>query len=53
MLAVVLLATSLFFAGLSVKLHSPRAQAVLLGLGSTIFLGAAIWMATLPVELTT
>jgi hypothetical protein len=53
MLAVVLLATALFFAGLSVKLHSPRAQATLLGLGWIIFLGAVIWMATLPVQLTT
>jgi hypothetical protein len=53
MLAVVLLATSLFFAGLSVKLHSAGAQATLLGLGWVIFIGAVIWMATLPVQLTT
>ena len=52
MLAVVLLATSLFFAGLSIKLGSPKIQAALLGLGWIVFLAAVIWMATLPVEVT-
>jgi hypothetical protein len=53
MLAVVLLATSLFFAGLSTKLEGETAQRVILGLGWVAFLGAVIWLATLPVELTT
>jgi hypothetical protein len=52
MLAVVLFATSLFFAGLSTKLGSLRARAVILGLGCVVFLGTAIWLATLPVHLT-
>ena len=53
MLAVVLLATSLFFAGLSTKLEGEAAQRVILGLGWVVFLAAVVWMATLPVELTT
>jgi hypothetical protein len=53
MLAVVLFASSLFFAGLSTKLHTPTAKLVLLGLGSALFLGTAIWLATLPTQLTT
>jgi hypothetical protein len=51
MLAVVLFATTLFFAGISAKLHSGRA--LLLGAGWVVFLGALIWIATLPVRLTT
>jgi hypothetical protein len=53
MLAVVLLATSLFFAGLSAKLHTETAQHVILGLGCLVFLAAVIWMATFPAQLTT
>jgi hypothetical protein len=53
MLAVVLLATSLFFAGLSTKLEGVAAQRVILGLGWVVFLVALVWLATLPVELTT
>jgi len=52
MLAVVLFASSLFFAGLSTKLHTTTAKLVLLGLGSLLFLGTAIWLATLPTEVT-
>jgi hypothetical protein len=50
MLAVVLFASSLFFAGLSTKLHTTKL--VLLGLGAALFLGTAIWLATLPAQLT-
>lgn len=50
LLAVVLFASALFFAGISTKLHSPRQQEVLLGLGCLIFLGALIWVATIPVN---
>jgi hypothetical protein len=52
MLAVVLFASSLFFAGLSTKLHTTTAKLVLLGLGAALFLGTAIWLATLPAQLT-
>jgi len=47
-LAVVLFASSLFFAGISTKLHSLRHREVLLGIGWLTFLGTAIWLATLP-----
>jgi hypothetical protein len=49
-LAVVLFASSLFFAGISTKLHSLRQREVLLALGWTIFLGTAIWVATSPIN---
>jgi len=50
-LAVVLFAVSLFFAGVSTKLRALRQREVLLALGWLIFLGAAIWLATFPVSL--
>ena len=50
-LAVVLFATSLFFAGISTRLRSSKPQLVILGLGYTLFLGALIWLATFPVSL--
>jgi hypothetical protein len=50
LLAVVLFASALFFAGISTKLHSLRQQEVLLGLGWLIFLAALIWVATIPVN---
>jgi hypothetical protein len=53
MLAVVLFATSLFFAGISAKLHDTRSRATILGLGCAVFAAAVIWLATLPVQLTT
>jgi hypothetical protein len=53
MLAVVLFASSLFFAGISVKLHTVRARAALLGLGCVLFLGTLVWALTLPVHLAT
>ena len=53
MLAVVLFATALFFAGISTKLDIPSMRWTLLALGWTVFLGTAIWLATLPVQLTT
>jgi hypothetical protein len=48
-LAVVLFAVALFFAGMSTKLRARRLQMVLLGLGTTIALGAIVWLATQPV----
>ena len=53
MLAVVLFATSLFFAGISIKLSTRNARLLVLGLGWVLFLGTAVWLATLPVHLTT
>jgi hypothetical protein len=53
MLAVVLFATSLFFAGISAKLGALQTRSVLLGLGWVLFLATLIWLATLPVQLTT
>jgi hypothetical protein len=52
MLAVVLFASSLFFAGISTKLQTPKARTAILGLGCLLFLGTLIWVATFPVRLT-
>jgi hypothetical protein len=49
-LAVVLFATSLFFAGISTKLSRLPHQAALLGIGCLIFLGALVWILTFPVS---
>jgi hypothetical protein len=49
-LAVVLFASSLFFAGISTKLQTIRARTAILGLGCLLFLGTAIWLATLPAQ---
>ncbi|HVT00586.1 MAG TPA: hypothetical protein VHE08_08730 [Solirubrobacterales bacterium] len=48
-LAVVLFAAALFFAGISTKLTTPRQRVALLLLGYVLFLGTAIWLATFPV----
>jgi hypothetical protein len=48
-LAVVLFATCLFFAGIATKLHSLRQREVLLGVGWAIFVGTAIWLVVLAV----
>jgi hypothetical protein len=53
MLAVVLFASSLFFAGISIKLQTLRARTVILGLGCVLFLATVVWLATFPVQLTT
>jgi hypothetical protein len=50
MLAVVLFAASLFFAGISTRMRSRDARVALLGLGWVMFLGTAIWVATFPVS---
>lgn len=47
-LAVVLFATALFFAGISTKVKSLGQREALLAMGWLIFLGTAIWLATLP-----
>ena len=47
-LALVLFASSLFFAGISTKLGSIGARTATLALGCVVFLGTLIWIATLP-----
>jgi hypothetical protein len=49
-LAVVLLASALFFAGLSTKLRWRRHQEALLVLGWLLFLGTVVWLALSPVR---
>jgi len=51
MLAVVLFASALFFAGISIKLRTVRARSTILGLGWALFLVTVIWVATFPVHL--
>lgn len=52
MLAVVLFATALFFAGISTKLQGVGARTATVGIGCVIFLGTAIWLATMPAQVT-
>jgi hypothetical protein len=49
-LGVVLFAAVLFFAGMSTKLSTARLRRVLLGIGVSLFVAAAIWIATFPVS---
>ena len=49
-LAVVLFAVTLFFAGISTKLHQRSSRIAVLTVGYTVFLGTAIWVATFPVS---
>ena len=51
-LAVVLFASSLFFAGISTRLRSSTTRMIVLGLGAALFAGTVIWIATFPVSLT-
>lgn len=48
-LAVVLFAAALFFAGISTKLRASRQRLAVLGLGYLLFAGTAIWVLTFPV----
>jgi hypothetical protein len=50
-LAVVLFATSLFFAGISTRLRTRWGEATILGLGCVLFLATLAWIATFPVSL--
>jgi hypothetical protein len=50
-LAVVLFAASLFFAGMSAKLRTRRLRVVLLSFGLALFVGTVGWLATFPVSL--
>jgi hypothetical protein len=50
-LAVVLFAAALFFAGISTKLSEPAQRVAVLSLGYLLFVGAAVWVATFPVTI--
>lgn len=49
-LAVVLFAAALFFAGISTKLETPLLRRVLLGFGLVVFVATVVWIATFPVS---
>jgi hypothetical protein len=49
-LAVVLFAVALFFAGMSNRLSGVGPRRAMLIIGGTLFLGTVAWMATLPVN---
>jgi hypothetical protein len=50
MLAVVLFASALFFAGISGKMQTRGARMAILGLGCALFLGTVVLIATFPVR---
>jgi hypothetical protein len=50
-LAVVLFAASLFFAGMSTKLRPRHLQIALLSVGIAIFIASAVWLATQPTSI--
>ncbi len=50
-LAVVLFAVALFFAGISTRLPRPRLRIAILAVGYVVFIGAALWIATFPISL--
>ncbi len=52
-LAVVLFASSLFFAGISTRLRTRWGEAAILGLGCLLFVATLAWVATFPVSLAT
>jgi hypothetical protein len=52
-LGVVLFSVALFFAGISSRLGTPRARAVVLTVGCAVLLGTLAWMATFPISLST
>jgi hypothetical protein len=51
-LGVVLFASSLFFAGMSTRLTSPKLRLAMLSVGCAVFLGTALWIAISPVSVT-
>ena len=50
-LAVVLFAVALFFAGISTKLETRRLRILLLTAGWCVLLGTVVWLATFPVSI--
>ncbi len=49
-LCVVLFASSLFFAGLSMRLRTSTGRTAVLAVGCVLFLGTVIWLVTFPVS---
>jgi hypothetical protein len=49
-LAVVLFAVALFFAGMSTKLREERTRKIAVGMGCVVLVGTLIWIATSPVS---
>jgi hypothetical protein len=49
-LAVVLFAVALFFAGMSTKLTAPGLRKTMLAVGYVLFVGTVVWVATSPVS---
>ena len=49
-LCVVLFAASLFFAGISTRMHTLTGRTITLALGCVIFVGTLVWLATFPVS---
>ncbi len=49
-LAVVLFAAVLFFAGMGTRLPTLRLRRLLLGMGLVLFVGTVIWIATFPIS---
>jgi hypothetical protein len=49
-LGVVLFAVALFFAGMSTKLSASGLRTTMLGVGSVLFVGSVVWVATFPVS---
>ncbi|HJU86439.1 MAG TPA: hypothetical protein VJ788_03615, partial [Gemmatimonadota bacterium] len=52
-LAVVMFALALFFAGISTRLPSPRSRAAILVLGWIAFLVTLAWVASFPISVST
>lgn len=50
-LAVVLFATAMFFAGASGRITQPRLRLLIVGIGCAVFLGTLAWIAVSPVSL--
>jgi hypothetical protein len=50
-LAVVLFAVALFFAGMSTRLRAARLRLATIAVGAVIFLGTVVWVATSPVSI--
>ncbi len=50
-LAVVLFAAALFFAGISTKLTEPRQRVALLVMGYVLFVGTFAWLVTFPISI--
>jgi len=50
-LGVVLFSVSLFFAGMSTKLTTPRLKTIALATGCVVFLGTLVWIASSPISL--